>query len=312
MKKGLLAGEQLQQSISEMDIDYMNKNKRKLEITKQIPLSLINPQALLDLKKGDGNNHFCSFELPEEIFDIDYPGQYQRIIKSVSITIPAVTGPYTNIGARVTISNSKIRKSATVVNDYKDDNNFVYVTAPVDSIATSNGVNDSGVFELNFRDERYIPFEGAGVISNWSIELPAEFKQFDYSTIKDIILTVKYTAKYDGCLKDTAVNNLRDDFLSHSENLIGAVSLKESFGDEFNELLAGNSISFNLDKQHFPAFLRNNAVEISNVFGVRRTGETYPPLASGIVENTDNNITINKISNIGATDDIVILYKYNI
>jgi hypothetical protein len=29
------------------------------------------------------------------------------------------------------------------------------------SIATSNAQNDDGMFELNFRDERYLPFEGA-------------------------------------------------------------------------------------------------------------------------------------------------------
>ena len=42
--------------------------------------------------------------------------------------------------------------------------------ARVQSIVTSHGQNDSGLFELNFRDERYLPFEGAGAISNggWS------------------------------------------------------------------------------------------------------------------------------------------------
>jgi hypothetical protein len=27
------------------------------------------------------------------------------------------------------------------------------------------------MFELNFRDERYLPFEGAGAISTWQLEL---------------------------------------------------------------------------------------------------------------------------------------------
>ena len=42
----------------------------------------------------------------------------------------------------------------------------------VQSIATSHAQNDSGLFELNFRDERYLPFEGAGAVSEWRIELP--------------------------------------------------------------------------------------------------------------------------------------------
>ncbi|CAN5793626.1 hypothetical protein BH11BAC3_BH11BAC3_12870 [soil metagenome] len=49
------------------------------------------------------------------------------------------------------------------------------------------------MFELNFKDERYCPFEGAGVISRWSLELPS-FKQFDHDTISDVIIHVKYTS----------------------------------------------------------------------------------------------------------------------
>jgi hypothetical protein len=32
----------------------------------------------------------------------------------------------------------------------------------VQSIVTSGGSNDSGIFETNLRDERFLPFEGAG------------------------------------------------------------------------------------------------------------------------------------------------------
>jgi hypothetical protein len=41
----------------------------------------------------------------------------------------------------------------------------------IQSVATSNAQNDSGLFELNFRDERYLPFEGTGAISSWRLEL---------------------------------------------------------------------------------------------------------------------------------------------
>jgi hypothetical protein len=43
------------------------------------------------------------------------------------------------------------------------------------SIATSSGQADSGLFELNFRDERYLPFEGAGAISRWRLELSGKW-----------------------------------------------------------------------------------------------------------------------------------------
>ncbi len=52
-----------------------------------------------------------------------------------------------------------------------DDSRFIENNIPVKAIATSNAQNDSGIFELSFRDERYLPFEGAGVISEWSLEM---------------------------------------------------------------------------------------------------------------------------------------------
>ena len=32
----------------------------------------------------------------------------------------------------------------------------------------------AGMFETNLRDERFLPFEGAGAISSWTLTLPSE------------------------------------------------------------------------------------------------------------------------------------------
>ena len=54
-------------------------------------------------------------------------------------------------------------------------------------------------------DERFLPFEGAGVISEWRLELPGQYPQFDYSTISDVVLTIRYTARDGGeSLRDSA------------------------------------------------------------------------------------------------------------
>jgi hypothetical protein len=39
-------------------------------------------------------------------------------------------------------------------------------------IAVSTGVDDDGLFVFNFEDERYLHFEGSGVISRWTLEFP--------------------------------------------------------------------------------------------------------------------------------------------
>ena len=70
------------------------------------------------------------------------------------------------------------------------------------SVATSTAQNDAGVFELSFRDERYMPFEGAGAISRWNLTLPKTFRQSDYQTINDVIVSISYTAEQDRELRD--------------------------------------------------------------------------------------------------------------
>jgi hypothetical protein len=77
----------------------------------------------------------------------------------------------------------------------QDDDRFVDYFGATDEIVTSSGSNDSGMFETNLRDERFLPFEGAGAISTWKMALPSELAAFDYSTIADLILHIRHTAR---------------------------------------------------------------------------------------------------------------------
>jgi hypothetical protein len=65
-------------------------------------------------------------------------------------------------------------------------------------IALSRGVNDAGMFEVNFNDERYLPFEGTGAISSWELRMPRASNQFNFASISDVIITLHYTARDGG------------------------------------------------------------------------------------------------------------------
>jgi hypothetical protein len=202
LKKGLLAGEQLSLGLRRMEAAYLDQNKREYELTKHVSMAMLDPMALLMLKETGT----CYVTLPEALFDLDYPGHYMRRIKSVSLTIPAVTGPYTSVNTTLTLLGSSIRFGSDPAGNESeyardagdDDPRFRDDYGAVQSIATSDGQSDSGLFELNFRDERYLPFEGAGAISQWQLELPTTLKPFDYDTISDVILHVHYTARDGG------------------------------------------------------------------------------------------------------------------
>jgi hypothetical protein len=58
-------------------------------------------------------------------------------------------------------------------------------------MVTSHGQSDGRPFETNLRDERYLPFEGAGVISTCRLELSSVLSTFDYKNRFPFLFTRK-------------------------------------------------------------------------------------------------------------------------
>jgi hypothetical protein len=197
LRKGLLAGERLFRDLKRLETAYIDRNKREYEISKSVSLLLLDPSALISLKLTG----MCFVTLPEALFDMDYPGHYMRRIRTLSLTIPCVTGPYTSVNCTLTLLQSKIRmdNKADSPSSYPEkpvasDGRFRYDFAATESIATSTAQNDSGMFEVNFRDERYLPFEGFGVVSQWQVWMPPDCNAFAFETISDVIFNLKYTS----------------------------------------------------------------------------------------------------------------------
>jgi len=87
-----------------------------------------------------------------------------------------------------------------------DDPRIVRQYGAREAIATSTGQNDAGLFELNFNDARYLPFEYMGAVSCWRIELPPENNYFPLHTLSEAILRVNYTAREGGDVLRRAAN----------------------------------------------------------------------------------------------------------
>jgi hypothetical protein len=298
LKKGLLSGEKLQYDLRRLETAYLEQNRREFELIKHISLTLLDPLALVKLRETGQ----CFINLPEEIFDLDYPGHYFRRIKSVSITLPCVAGSYTTISCTLRLLKNSIRiNTANGDNIYPrniddttglpaDDDRFIENNIPVKAIAASNAQNDSGIFELSFRDERYLPFEGAGAISQWSLELfndlPANnpdpgnpdfgkpLRQFDYSTITDAILHVKYTAREDaGVFKNGAIAHLRD-YFSQDEVTpsLRMFNLRQEFPTQWHRFLNptkpedGNVFELEMLPCLFPIRDQDKALKVNTIW----------------------------------------------
>lgn len=241
-RDGLLSGERLSIALKQLEAAYQEKRGHDYEISNSFSLRRINPLALIELKETGR----CEFALPEVLFDMYYPGHYMRRIKSVAMMVPCVVGPYTGMNCTLRLLEHTFRTSALAKdkNDYAEnkeehDDRFSTVNVPISSVALSSGQNDSGVFELNFKDERYLPFEGAGAVSKWRIELPEKFRQFDYDTISDVVLHLRYTAldggnKLQQAASDTVQQYVKDvEELSREEGMFAFFDLKNDFPTEW-------------------------------------------------------------------------------
>ena len=83
MHKGLLAGEALNHDLRRMQSSYLDQNKRRFEMSRFVSLGALDPAALVRLLQTGA----CDFDLPESLFDNDYPGHYQRRLLRVSVTV---------------------------------------------------------------------------------------------------------------------------------------------------------------------------------------------------------------------------------
>jgi hypothetical protein len=302
LKKGLMSGERLYADLKRLDIAYLETDVREFEISRSVSLVLFDSFALITLKETG----LCVVNLPEAFFDMDYPGHYFRRLKTVSLTIPCVTGPYTSVNCTLTLLNSKIRVD-TSPSSYASDAHFITNYAATQAIATSTAQNDSGMFEVNFRDERYLPFEGAGLISTWQIEMPPDCNAFDFDTITDIVINLRYTARHGGdslkqAARKAATLPLRPpqpappslQAFPSQPNLQRLFSLRHEFPTEWYKFLnppaaaTSSTMSIGLTQDRFPFQYRNSTITIAKVeFAILGAGsltlQLQPPGASGML-----------------------------
>lgn len=251
LHEGLLAGDRLALSLRQMEKSFLDQNLREYELTKHISLRQHFPVEFLRLKATGS----CEFEIPEWMFDVDYPGQYLRRIKNVTLTLPCVVGPYVGVHCRLTLLSSRTRidprlsdpateccslhRQHNSYEEFCDDPRIVRRYAAKEAVATSTGQNDSGMFEVNFNDERYLPFELEGAVSRWRLELPGNNNQFDIDTLSDAILHLNYTSREGGDVLRQAANKVGQRRLYGPT--IRFFDVKQEFPDEWRRFKSSKS-----------------------------------------------------------------------
>ena len=258
-----------------MEAQYVAENSRELELTKHVSLALTNPNALVLLRETGTRQ----ISLDEVLFEYDHPGQYFRRLRSVAVTIPCVTGPYTGVNATLTLTGAMVRtqspsttcqpQSATAA-----PNDPTVLVSPVAAAGMQTHLHQQRTkrfrtLDVNLRDERWLPFEGQGAISTWNLVLDPRDNNFDFTTITDVVLHMRYTARGGGDL--TAAANARAQ-LKHAMPRMIVVSSRYTFPDAYGTFfnpapaLTSQSLSLALVNAVFPyTNLGNGVAEIASV-----------------------------------------------
>ncbi|RMQ46672.1 hypothetical protein ALQ04_02104 [Pseudomonas cichorii] len=238
---GLTAGEMLKLGLLQMESAFLSRHERRLELSKTISLKTLlkdydpGAQAWSAVPRITGWEAVIAqlettgeivFDLKSSLFDKDYPGQYLRQLVRVSVSIPAVLGPYEDIHLLLTQQTSSVLLSPDIGGVryfYKeagelpqdegevDPTHIVFNPRANQQIGISSGVDDHGMFMLDFGDERYFPFEGTGAVSRWTLSFPrheSERQKAILGSLSDIILHVRYLAVDGGKVFNAEVEKL--------------------------------------------------------------------------------------------------------
>ncbi|MCT8347274.1 Tc toxin subunit A [Photorhabdus temperata] len=208
---GLLAGETLMLNLAQMEDAHLRQDQRVLEVERTVSLAEIYKdgngefsltEKIANLVKDgsgsatSGNNTLqfgtgdaqtslqASISLADLQIRKDYPegsgmGNVRRI-KQISVTLPALLGPYQDVQAILSYGNK------------------TGLAKGCEALAISHGMNDSGQFQLDFNDGKFLPFEGIDVDQGTlTLSFPnATGKQKTMlESLNDIILHIRYTIR---------------------------------------------------------------------------------------------------------------------
>jgi hypothetical protein len=279
-RKGLLAGERLQADLERMEAAYLKEDRREFELTKQVSLAALDGRALVQLIE---TGH-TTFKITEPWFDLDYPGHYFRRIQAVTVSMPTVSGEQAGVHAEVSLLAHAIRKTVDVEAEVLDELQLTGSDA-LERIATSSGQDDAGLFTLDYRDPRYLPFERRGAVSKWKVAFAEPMPTFDRRTLADVQFAMRYTARTSDGLRDLVLGIDAENQPPDLTSLLGRVSVLDpeaeapapplttptrtrafycsrAFGDHWKrfteppEDATGTSMVLPLGDQHFPAPFR--------------------------------------------------------
>ncbi|AIZ32653.1 neuraminidase-like domain-containing protein [Pseudomonas parafulva] len=227
---GLNAGGELRLDLMRLESEMLLRGERHLEVRKTVSLHALLELDLVTDKAGTPLDSWSairnaltddgeiSLTLSQRLFDLDYPGHYLRRLHSVALSLPALLGPYQNIRATLAQKRSRllIRPDIEGVKFLHGDADVAAAPQSVmmslraqQQVCLSSAQQDMGLVSGTDSDDRYLPFEGTGAVSDWTLRFPRHAQQGEMiESLSDVVLEVRYYALHGGAAFEDQVEQL--------------------------------------------------------------------------------------------------------
>jgi hypothetical protein len=253
-RRGLTGSARLLADIERLARHRIETEQRKLQLTKTISLSRLDPIAFQRFRETG----MMPFETSLEMFDEDFPGHYLRLIKRVRVSTFALIPPTEGIHA--TLSSPGLSRVVT-----RREGSFrpVSVHRSPESIALSSPRDATGLFEMKPRQpELLLPFEGMGVDATWELRMPKASNRFDFQTMVDVLVAIDYTAIDSFDYRRQVIREL-DRSISADQPF----SFRHQLADQWYDLhhpertATPMEVSFTIRRDDFPPNIENLKIE---------------------------------------------------
>jgi hypothetical protein len=169
-------------------VEVERERARRLRITKAVSLAQVDFKALAQLR----DTGRCEFSLSETLFDQEYPEHYDRRLENVRLTIVCRSAPREGLICQLRLLRSAVRLHP-LVGGRGGNQELSVVDEDRATIVIGEEVrSETGLVVVEFSDERYLPFRGAGAISTWDLRV---FTEDDSHVLEEVILHLLYTVQ---------------------------------------------------------------------------------------------------------------------
>ena len=253
-RHGLTGSVRLLRDITELDEYAFRTDQRKLQLSKTVALSQLDPYAFQRFRETG----VLTFTTPLELFDRDFPGHYLRLIKRVNTSVIALVPPVE--GIKATLSTAGTSRAVIPGNGFRK----VAIQRGPESVALTSPTRATGLFDLDAQPEMLVPFEGVGVETAWELRMPLAANRLDYRSLAEVLLTIEYTA-LDSPDYRVEVSSAMDRTFSGERAFSFRYALQDQWYDLHNpdQTTAPMEVEFRVTREDFPPNL--DELEIRHV-----------------------------------------------